>query len=494
VASRCTASFPGAFEPFWVDVPGGGRVGDRWQSSAGLANFAQSQFVVDGGLLLNKPIRPAIEAVYRQAAAQQVRRVLAYVVPDPGEAPPPAPTLSSRGTPDPAMQVPHAGDVLLGVLTRLRSTDSVSRELDEIQRRNDDARYRRRTRDRLAAALVLAGAVGDGGPHDIVAAAFPGYREVRKEDAARTIAARILAVPGDTGWSRRELAAELRILADGEAVPFIPDANYATAMAVQPDNWRWGSSTVRRLGDLVIDVLKRAVWLAPLSDEASATPVDDARREIVAARAAAHDHLQAVREMQVTLDAFWAARNADLPARSSDPTASRAELAALRTALDKAVKAWIGANRLGAHAAGLAACLYTAKDAVQQVAASEAANVDPAGTEKKRLQVLVEVLLDGAATPQQVLERMLRLEVLQVAFAGVAQQPEQEVELVQLSAVDPTLVTGVQLHHFGAFYRRSWRVNDWMRGRLDGCEQLVLSLRPSRAASRCRVPSPAPPP
>jgi predicted acylesterase/phospholipase RssA len=114
VASRCTASFPGAFEPFWVDVPGGGRVGDRWQSSAGLANFAQSRFVVDGGLLLNKPIRPAIEAVYRQAAAQQVRRVLAYVVPDPGEAPPPAPTLRSRGTPDPAMQVPHAGDVLLG--------------------------------------------------------------------------------------------------------------------------------------------------------------------------------------------------------------------------------------------------------------------------------------------------------------------------------------------------------------------------------------------
>ena len=85
----------GAFEPFWVDVPGGGRVGDRWQSSAGLANFARSQFVVDGGLLLNKPIRPAIEAVYRQSAAQQVRRVLAYVVPDPGEAPPPAPTLPS---------------------------------------------------------------------------------------------------------------------------------------------------------------------------------------------------------------------------------------------------------------------------------------------------------------------------------------------------------------------------------------------------------------
>ena len=439
--------------------------------------------------------------------------------------------------------MPDAGNVLLGVLTRLRSTDSVSRELDEIQRRNDDARYRRRTRDRLAAALVQSGAVGDGGQRDIVAAAFPGYREVRKEDAARTIAARILAVPGDTGWSQRELAAELRSLADAEALPFIPDANYAEAMAVRPDNWRWGSSTVRRLGDLVIDVLKRAVWLAPLSDEASATPLAGARGEIVAARATAHDHLQAIREMQVKLDAFWATRIADLPARSNDPTATRAELAVLRTALNKAVQGWIGADRLGAHAAGLAACLYTAKEAVQQVATSAPATVDPKGTERKRLLDLVDVLLDGAATPQQVLERMLRLEVLQVAFAGVAQQPEQEVELVQLSAVDSTLVTGVQLHHFGAFYRRSWRVNDWMRGRLDGCEQLVqmllaperlkqlgltveaalaklktiavpaegagraeleavwndaegtlrTSLRSSRAASRCRVRSPAPP-
>ena len=55
VASRCTASFPAAFEPFAVTIddatvqlPDG-----RWPSDAGRANFQRSQFVIDGGILRN---------------------------------------------------------------------------------------------------------------------------------------------------------------------------------------------------------------------------------------------------------------------------------------------------------------------------------------------------------------------------------------------------------------------------------------------------------
>ena len=39
----------------------------------------------------------------------------------------------------------------------------------------------------------------------------------------------------------------------------------------------------------------------------------------------------------------------------------------------------------------------------------------------------------------------------------------------------------MQFHHFGAFYKRSWRANDWMWGRLDGAGWLVhLVLDPRR--------------
>ena len=76
---------------------------------------------------------------------------------------------------------------------------------------------------------------------------------------------------------------------------------------------------------------------------------------------------------------------------------------------------------------------------------------------------------------------MLRLEVVHVAFTGVSDVPEQAVELVQVSSLDKSLVTGIQLHHFGAFYRQSWRANDWLRGRIDGSKQLVqMLLAPER--------------
>ena len=51
-----------------------------------IANFERSRWVIDGGVLANQPLRPALRAIFRQPASRQVRRVLAYVVPDPGEA------------------------------------------------------------------------------------------------------------------------------------------------------------------------------------------------------------------------------------------------------------------------------------------------------------------------------------------------------------------------------------------------------------------------
>jgi len=76
---------------------------------------------------------------------------------------------------------------------------------------------------------------------------------------------------------------------------------------------------------------------------------------------------------------------------------------------------------------------------------------------------------------------MLRLDVVQLAFSGAAQDVEQEVEMIQVSATSPHLVTGRQLHHFGASWRSSWRVNDWIHGRLDGAEHIVrILLSPER--------------
>ena len=71
---------------------------------------------------------------------------------------------------------------------------------------------------------------------------------------------------------------------------------------------------------------------------------------------------------------------------------------------------------------------------------------------------------------------MLELDVVLVAIDGTLATVEQEVELVQMSSSDPNAITGRQLHHFGAFYRPSWRMNDWIDGRLGGAKQIMRLL------------------
>jgi patatin-related protein len=88
--------------------------------------------------------------------------------------------------------------------------------------------------------------------------------------------------------------------------------------------------------------------------------------------------------------------------------------------------------------------------------------------------------------------RLFDLAATQRAMIPVDAAVDQPLELIQVSADTRTLLdparqtaasklTGQQFHHFGAFYKRSWRANDWMWGRLDGAGWLVhLLLDPRR--------------
>lgn len=498
-AARCSSSFPGAFEPHWVEVGTADGVGDqRRDSAAGRVNYDNSQFLLDGGVLLNKPIRPALEAVYRQPGEAQIRRILAYVAPGPSEEPPPRPkALANDGVPpDP----PSAKEVLLGVLTRLRSTDSVSRELAEIRTRNNDVRSRRRIRDRLAAAMIDLAEPMSG-------RAWQGYREVRADHAAQTIGQLLAAgQSAESGqWSETELITALRrkrlafVPADGDSADrnTAEQDNKSVSEAVRRTggNWDWGQTTVQRLGDMAADVLKRAVWLAPKGS--------DAREAIAGHRKALSETLQAIRQDRRRLDAHWlsAPSGADagigpIPRREGGDNAPAANMAALEEWLDGALTGWERMADLGAdpavalresrralylQALSVARELKDSLTAVGDVIRHPDKWVDPSGTERDELKALHDYLLAGATSERQVLERMLRLDVVQLCFSGASHEVEQEVELVQVSSLQPDRMTGFQLNHFGAFYRGSWRVNDWLQGRMDGAVQIVrLLLSPER--------------
>jgi predicted acylesterase/phospholipase RssA len=74
LAARATSAFPGAFEPALCPIGTGGA-----DDLAGHANFSTSSYVIDGGVLVNKPLLPVLDAVLAQPCPG--RRVICYVQP-----------------------------------------------------------------------------------------------------------------------------------------------------------------------------------------------------------------------------------------------------------------------------------------------------------------------------------------------------------------------------------------------------------------------------
>jgi hypothetical protein len=110
----------------------------------------------------------------------------------------------------------------------------------------------------------------------------------------------------------------------------------------------------------------------------------------------------------------------------------------------------------------------------------------------QNLGIYLTFLRRNGDGPLEIALQLFDLHATQRSILPVSADLEQPVEFVQISADTRTLLnldrysaasklTGLQLHHFGAFYKASWRVNDWMWGRLDGAGWLVhLLLDPRR--------------
>ncbi len=93
---------------------------------------------------------------------------------------------------------------------------------------------------------------------------------------------------------------------------------------------------------------------------------------------------------------------------------------------------------------------------------------------------------------------LLELEVVHEAIAPAGDEPDQRIEFIRINAeaecaLSPlrdrpeAKLAGLQLMHFGAFYKESWRANDWMWGRLDGAARVVdVLLEPERLRARVR--------
>jgi len=496
-AARATASFPTAFEPFYLPaadekVSAGG---EAVPCLEGHTNFKLGCFVVDGGVLDNNPLESAIDAVFRQRAEGEVRRVLAYVVPDPGHIPDPP-----SQDPD---KIPTLVSTALASLVNIPRVESVSDQLRAIAQHNQEVSRQRDTR------LLVARSLGWAEAGKVADSVFPGYRLRRAQSAADYIS--IAMVQGAARYrdgtgqgialgrrARQRIAEALLQLRDA---PWLPNS---LAEAADVAEWHWGLFTLKNVMSALLDLLRRGVSLVP----ARRSETTDAHwQALMQARRTAFDLMTELARLRQLDQGYWTTRGTELAPVLAGLERSGSD-AQLQELLHTEMRGWVRMidgmidqnqghpddetvrppRAFTALGGKIGALFLHSMPLLRNVLAL---GVPLRGAEKyAELSTLLDFLEPEPATLQVAWQHLLTLEVVHYAFGADTTQ-DQYLELIQFSANVPTAfggpnkleqkLAGVQVGHFGAFYKRSWRINDWMFGRLDGAERIVrILLDPSR--------------
>jgi patatin-related protein len=486
LAARCTASFPLAFEASYVPIGSVGTAPLR-PDMTDVANFQRSRFAIDGGVLLNRPLRPALRAIFRQPASKQVRRVLAYVVPDPGE--------EMKVEPDDPTDAPSLADVSAASMVRLPRNQSVSVELDELTLHNARVDVQRRRRE-----LVVV----DLGADELARKAYPHYRGVRADGIAAWLLALIARGLTALELQERPLApAQRKVTSEA---PLLERRQLRERLTAHLENlppvrfpgsgeesteWFTTVDTAERAAGVVLDLLRRGLAVMDPREK----ELTDHRRELQRLRTAVFAELtaaQATRKPLEREDELTLARDAVLALRRDQAEGDDNRKTALRDWAKETLPQILGdPEKLDPIVGRIADELQPAATAVLEACRAAPKQLESRAAETAHYaEALVRGVGNDRGTSVTPHYRLLALEVAQIALGG---QPtlEQRADLIQVSAdtgngLDPReqaedKLAGLQAVHFGAFYKRSWRANDWMWGRHDAAQRLAqLLLEPAR--------------
>jgi uncharacterized protein DUF3376/patatin-like phospholipase len=458
LAARSTASFPGAFELSRMPI-GDAAADELHPDMTAYTDLTRSHWLTDGGVLLNKPLRPALREIFERPSHADVRRLLLYVVPT-GER-------EATEVPCDASNPPLLSNAMSKVVATVMS-QSISAELEDLTRHNDAVVRTRDTRVSLA-ALGLR-----GGPECLIDQGIAtSYLERRTaEDAAELVgvATRRYALSGvdteDREWASG-MSQQLRAVAVAGLSSGIPPEPPSASMTVA-DLVAYRTSALDDAVATGLQLINAGFRLGP--DPAQAKELNNARAGLHAARK---------KSARGTRLAQWVAAH-DEPGASST----------LETWIRELAEEWAGLGRSDVVA-----------QAWPMVVTALRAAAPTLRTLSEESPGTVKALLDWLALPDGgddvVQARLLGLHVATRGLLAQAPSVDQRVELVQVSADSRTLLdlkrrrsgdklTGMQADYFGAFYKSSWRASDWMWGRVDGAGWLVQCLLDPRRLETLR--------
>ena len=507
---------------------------ERTRATADYPTEAQdlSRYAVDGGVLANTPTREALDAIDRRPARGPLRRAMLLVFPH-------APSYDS--TKDPADQVaqpPTIAGALSGLLGSLTSQGSLT-FVEQIDEHNRLALGWRGGRERLLDEFPLSEL------YELVDTGWEFYAATRIQAAARSLSERVPRPEGwDFGRVVNASAKGQRLWRSRHehSLPYVPQfplvrrrnapgteapATSGTTPA-RTQGWGWGTTVALGVADAVAEMLFAAQALLPEGEDAKRLDialgrVSNARDAMLKARDEFDDwwwHQPAFDPVAPDED-YWALRLdcyhramqdaapapaagwledavADLRGRGSDLTDAQREavLAALQDTSPLNPLSATEGETLGTRTSlavmNVVAVLASQAPRLRALAAANTGEVDLA----RWSAILDEQVWDGE--PDNPADRMLtRMLTLDAAtwMLGDAESPgtSQAISLAQLSLVidhpiwamksqsPDDKVAGSELNRFGGFLKQSWRINDWIWGRLDAAQMLCrLVLEPRR--------------
>ncbi|SDH57393.1 patatin-related protein [Lentzea fradiae] len=467
LAARSSASFPFAFEPSFIPV-GGQATPDR-PDMADVASWAgsgdRSRYAVDGGVLVNTPTREALDAIDRMPADGPVRRVMLLVFPH-------AEPLGS----EPQAHDSAAGFTTISSGARLLTamTSQAGRTyVEKIEEHNRRAAASRGGRMALLERLHASGENVVDEVYSLADKLFGHYEDVEIRLAARQVTAQQFALPGGNpaNWSferaRRAAESAQRAWKQQHGVlPYVPGVRLPSTVCREDLGWEWGLTMAERLCASVLDLHKRLVWVVP---DGEADAVARSRRELHQVRAE-------LRRLRTEVFAW----------KPSDSLGEEYWTGRLAAYHEQMIDGHVGLE------------VKTQVAEIGRIAGDAQRVVEGLDEHRLKLGGLLcwHALLATPETGQEAglgdaerwLSRLLALEVAGTCLSDDASTGlDTPVELVQVSlqtrnAFAQQSVTaddkagGASLSRFSGFLKRSWRVNDWIWGRLDGATMLCRVL------------------
>ena len=461
LAARCSASFPLAFEAGFVPI---GTSPDPAHPDMRpfMTGNVTSQFVADGGLLANRPLGPALQAVFDRPADREVRRVLAFVVPTVTEAE------------KPPLADPPGLFATLGADVGAVMAQSISADLTAISAHNQQVRARNDVRQQLAVMGTSMDRLG--------APFYSRYVDRRTDDIARAASDEVMervpagelaagGKPSGFGSAAREACKTAKRAAEDVVSPDLPSIGDYDGMNTA------GRETLDEGRATVLAILRRAYRLTLSAQQ------KEALGKLRARVARAMPDCDTADDTMIR--AFGVGPQV--------PVAP--QLTALKAQSESVARALLQASmRLQPEQQPWAQLAEVVIDIGQLLATPGDGTHTP--TDRFVEDVLGYLTGPDATNPVDlVAARLFDLQVARYAIQPDGVLADQALELIQMSsdtgtALDPrdaaaAKLTGLKMHHFGAFYKASWRANDWMWGRLDGAGWLVhVLLDPQRLHQR----------